>query len=39
MRWNNLFDDLAGQLERELGAEDRDREADEERLRIGRLGS
>lgn len=37
MRWQNLFDDLEGQLEHELGAEDVDLAAEEERLRIGRL--
>jgi hypothetical protein len=38
MRWDNLFDDLEGQLEQELGAEDIDLLAEEERLRLGRLG-
>lgn len=38
MRWDNLFDDLESQLERELTAEDLDLEAEEERLRLGRLG-
>jgi hypothetical protein len=38
MRWDNLFDDLEGQLEQELGAEDLDVLAEEERLRLGRLG-
>lgn len=38
MRWDNLFDDLASQLEQELGAEDIDLLAEEERLRLGRLG-
>lgn len=38
MRWDNLFDDLESQLERELNAEDLDLEAEEERLRLGRLG-
>lgn len=37
MRWDNLFDDLEGQLEQELGAEEVDLRAEEERLRLGRL--
>lgn len=37
MRWDRLFDDLEGQLEQELGAEERDERAEEERLRLGRL--
>lgn len=37
MRWDNLFDDLEGQLEHELSAEETDLRAEEERLRIGRL--
>lgn len=37
MRWDSLFDDLESQLERELTAEDIDLEAEEERLRLGRL--
>lgn len=37
MRWDNLFDDLEGQLEQELGAEESDLRAEEERLRLGRL--
>ncbi|MBX3093719.1 MAG: hypothetical protein KF680_04145 [Cryobacterium sp.] len=37
MRWENLFDDLAGQLEHELGAEELELHSEEERLRIGRL--
>jgi hypothetical protein len=37
MRWDRLFDDLEGQLERELSAEELDLRAEEERLRIGRL--
>lgn len=37
MRWDNLFDDLAGQLEHELGAEELDLHSEEERLRISRL--
>lgn len=38
MRWDSLFDDLEGQLEQELRAEELDQHAEEERLRIGRLG-
>lgn len=38
MRWDELFDDLESQLEQELGAEDTDLLAEEERLRLGRLG-
>lgn len=38
MRWDHLFDDLESQLEQELGAEDIDLLAEEERLRLGRLG-
>lgn len=38
MRWQNLFDDLESQLESELGAEEVDLLAEEERLRLGRLG-
>lgn len=38
MRWDRLFDDLEGQLEHELGAEETDLGAEEERLRLGRLG-
>lgn len=38
MRWDDLFADLEGQLEQELGAEDLDLAAEEERLRLGRLG-
>lgn len=38
MRWNNLFDDLESQLERELTAEEVDLQAEDERLRLGRLG-
>ena len=38
MRWDSLFDDLEGQLEQELRAEEFDQHAEEERLRIGRLG-
>lgn len=37
MRWENLFDDLETQLERELTAEEVDLEIEEERLRLGRL--
>jgi hypothetical protein len=37
MRWDNLFEDLEGQLEHELGAEELDLRAEEERLRLGRL--
>jgi hypothetical protein len=36
-RWTNLFDDLAAQLEQEIGAEQLDLHAEEERLRLGRL--
>ena len=37
MRWDSLFDDLEGQLEHELRAEELDQHAEEERVRIGRL--
>ncbi len=37
MRWDNLFDDLEGQLEQGLGAEEVDLRAEEERLRLGRM--
>ena len=37
MRWDHLFDDLAGQLEHELHAEELDLQHEEERLRVGRL--
>lgn len=37
MRWDHLFDDLESQLEHELGAEEIDLFAEEERLRLGRL--
>jgi hypothetical protein len=37
VRWDNLFDDLEGQLENELNAEDLELRAEEERLRLGRL--
>ncbi len=38
MRWDNLFDDLESQLAHELTAEEIDLQAEEERLRLGRLG-
>ncbi|MET0724747.1 MAG: hypothetical protein ABWY36_00250 [Leifsonia sp.] len=38
MRFDDLFDDLEGQLEQELHAEEADLEVEEERLRLGRLG-
>lgn len=38
MRWDNLFDDLEGQLEQELSAEEIDLRAEEERLRLARMG-
>lgn len=38
MRWDNLFDDLESQLEQELDAEQFELRAEEERLRLGRLG-
>ncbi len=38
MRWDNLFDDLESQLEQGLTAEELDLKAEEERLRLGRLG-
>ena len=38
MRWENLFDDLESQLEQGLSAEEVDLRAEEERLRLGRLG-
>jgi hypothetical protein len=38
MRWDDLFNDLEGQLERELTAEEADLRAEEERLRLARLG-
>lgn len=38
MRWDDLFDDLEIQLDQELSAEELDLEAEEERLRLGRLG-
>lgn len=37
MRWDKLFDDLESQLEQELSAEEVDLEAEEERMRLGRL--
>lgn len=37
MRWDSLFDDLEGQLEQELDAEELELRAEEERLRIGRM--
>jgi len=37
MRWDNLFEDLQGQLEHELALEDADLRAEEERMRLGRL--
>lgn len=37
MRWDHLFDDLAGQLEHELQAEQADLHQEEERLRLGRM--
>jgi len=37
MRWDHLFDDLAGQLEHELQSEESDLQQEEERLRLGRL--
>ncbi|TFD04957.1 hypothetical protein [Cryobacterium sp. TMT1-66-1] len=37
MRWDNLFDDLEGQLERELHAEATDLRLQEERTRLEKL--
>lgn len=37
MRWQQLFDDLAGQLEHDLGRDEADLLAEEERLRVARL--
>lgn len=37
MRWDELFDDLESQLEREMSAEEADLDLEEERLRLGRL--
>lgn len=36
MRWDELFADLEGQLEQGLGAEEREAELEEARLRVGR---
>jgi hypothetical protein len=36
VRWDELFADLEGQLEHGLGAEEREAELEEERLRVGR---
>ncbi|MCU1546203.1 MAG: hypothetical protein JWP30_1303 [Homoserinimonas sp.] len=38
MRWDNLFDDLESQLEYEITVEDVTLQAEEERLRLSRLG-
>lgn len=38
MRWDHLFSDLESQLEQGLSAEELDLAAEEERLRLGRLG-
>jgi hypothetical protein len=38
MRWDNLFDDLESQLAQEITAEEIDLQAEEERLRLARLG-
>jgi hypothetical protein len=38
MRWDNLFDDLESQLAQEISAEEVDLLAEEERLRLARLG-
>lgn len=38
VRWDSLFDDLESQLEREHTAEELDLAAEEERLRLSRLG-
>ncbi|AYF97155.1 hypothetical protein [Protaetiibacter intestinalis] len=38
MRWDELFADIEGQLEQELDASRLDLVAEEERLRLGRLG-
>ena len=37
MRWDDLFADLESQLEHEIGADDADFRAEEERLRLGQL--
>lgn len=37
MRWNNLFDDLESRLDSELTSEQRELDAEQERLRIARL--
>jgi hypothetical protein len=37
MRWENLFDDLEGQLEQEISAEELDLRVEEERTRVSRL--
>jgi len=37
MRWDKLFDDLESQLEQEISADDLEVDAEEERLRLGRL--
>lgn len=37
MRWDNLFDDLASQLEREMSADEVDVGVEEERMRLSRL--
>ncbi|QYH35642.1 hypothetical protein [Salinibacterium sp. M195] len=37
MRWDKLFDDLESQLESEITADDLEVDAEEERLRLGRL--
>lgn len=37
MRWDSLFDDLEGQLDSAWGADDSERRAEDERLRISRL--
>lgn len=37
VRWDHLFDDLEGQLAREITLEESDLAAEEERLRLGRL--
>jgi len=38
VRWDNLFDDLESQLAHELSADELDIQAEEERLRLARLG-